>query len=163
MQQTQRDNLIPGEVWTFDLVDQLSETTSVADGDDSDENGEVGPHTEQFTLANQYQRNLDHYEAMPKKLAHLNGDGSDYEEPIRNYLVTPTASHIPSKCLHPWFYTRCAGIDLDTLANDLQVTGGWRQQIDEAIRHSDVSEFWRRFNTLDKPEVKHENQVFGHE
>ena len=151
----------PTHVWIFERG-QLAETASIADDDDEDgePDDDAAPlqHTAQFTLADHLAQNRANFDAMERDQQPLPAVGGGNRNPARSYLVTPiTASDIPSKCLHPWFYTHCAGIDNDltVLAEYLDVPDDWERRIAAAIRNPSVLSELNEFRGLGErfPEV----------
>ncbi len=119
-----------------------------AASNDLDDKVEYIGYSANFTFENHVQLNTGHYQAMAKNTEQLMGSN-------RFYLISPTASHVPSKCLHPGFYMECEGVrTMAELAVLLKAPKGWRQTITRALKNRFVAKALEDFrNRQNVPEV----------
>lgn len=117
-------------IWYYDRDGSFTDADSTGPGpleDDPDDH----QYTDTFTFADHVQLNTRNYNNLYKETDPLpNG---------RIVMRSPTASRIPSNCLHPWFYTQCTAIEsLHELAVHLQAPNNWMARIDKAKRQNSL-------------------------
>lgn len=118
-------------IWLYDRGDESdSDAASLPDLHDD---RYLDEYSTNFTFENHVDLNAQNYNEMAKQIVRLAAHSHRY------YLSAPTASQIPSSCIHPAYYMDSIGIaSLNVLADHLKAPIDWGHQINVALQNKFV-------------------------
>ncbi|KAI3655512.1 hypothetical protein MP638_006249, partial [Amoeboaphelidium occidentale] len=125
--------------------DELAETKSVGNAAAEQKEGtDSAEYNEWFSYDDHVALNKKNFEKLHPQRVPIK------TKPGKFYLSYPSASRMPSNCVHPAFYKNVSGIaSLDDLATEgyLNAPGDWKQRIDAALQKSYVSSSLNSFRS----------------